>query len=148
VEDLRAGANSLGKRGRADRHHHELLKVHAAVGMGAAVEDVHHRHRKERAPRAAVERRGVLVERHACRRRIRTRERHGHPEQRVRPEPSLVGRAVQLDQERVDRALISFTSGERLRDLAVHMGDRGPDPLAQVPLLVAVPQLQRFALAR
>ena len=46
VKDLGAGAQSLGKGRRADRHHHELLKVHAAVGVRAAVQDVHHRHRQ------------------------------------------------------------------------------------------------------
>ena len=29
---------------RADRHDHEFLEVDAAVGVRAAVEDVHHRH--------------------------------------------------------------------------------------------------------
>ena len=47
VEDLGAGAQSLGEARRAKRHHHELLKVHAAVGVGSAVEDVHHRHRQQ-----------------------------------------------------------------------------------------------------
>ena len=35
------------KRGGADRHDHEFLEVDRIVGMGAAVEDVHHRHRQQ-----------------------------------------------------------------------------------------------------
>ena len=56
VEDLGAGAKRLGERRGADRHHHELLEVDAAVGVRAAVEDVHHRHRQHGAAvRAAVQ---------------------------------------------------------------------------------------------
>ena len=47
VEDLGAGAQRLGERRQADRHHHELLEVDAAVGVRAAVQDVHHRHRQQ-----------------------------------------------------------------------------------------------------
>ena len=32
---------------RADRHDHEFLEVDAVVGVNAAVEDVHHRHRQQ-----------------------------------------------------------------------------------------------------
>ena len=46
VEDLGAHAQRLGERSRADRHDHELLDVDRVVGMGAAVDDVHHRHRQ------------------------------------------------------------------------------------------------------
>ena len=40
-----ASANDAG----AERHDHELLEVDAAVGVRAAVQDVHHRHGQERA---------------------------------------------------------------------------------------------------
>ncbi len=45
VEHFRPPAQGLGERGRAYRQDHELLHVHAVVGMRAAVDDVHHRHR-------------------------------------------------------------------------------------------------------
>ena len=32
----------------AERHHHEFLEVDAAVGVRAAVEDIHHRRRQHR----------------------------------------------------------------------------------------------------
>src|SRR5260370_4766740 len=47
VKDLDAPAEALGKAGRADGHNHEFLEVHGAVGARTAVEDVHHRARKE-----------------------------------------------------------------------------------------------------
>ena len=43
VEYLDTPAQSLGERFCPYRHDHEFLKVHVAVGMSAAVEDVHHR---------------------------------------------------------------------------------------------------------
>jgi len=45
----------------AERHHHELLEIDARVRVRAAVQDVHHRHRK-RVVLAAVERTNVAVE--------------------------------------------------------------------------------------
>ena len=44
VEDLGAHRSASAKRRRADGHDHELLEVDGVVGVGAAVEDVHHRH--------------------------------------------------------------------------------------------------------
>ena len=64
VKDLGAHPQRLGERRRAERHHHEFLEVDARVGVRAAVEDVHHRHRQREAL-GAVERADVPVERHA-----------------------------------------------------------------------------------
>ena len=47
MEDLGAAAQRFGEGLRPDRHHHELLEVDRIVGVGAAVEDVHHRHRQQ-----------------------------------------------------------------------------------------------------
>src|SRR5690606_20956945 len=48
VENLRARAQRLGERVEAHRQHHELLQVDVVVGVGAAVDDVHHRHGQHR----------------------------------------------------------------------------------------------------
>ena len=48
VEDLGAHAQGFGEVRRADRRDHELLDVDRIVGMRAAIEDVHHRHRQQR----------------------------------------------------------------------------------------------------
>src|SRR3954471_15766413 len=47
VEDLGAIAQALGEGRGADRQDHELLEVDRIVGMNAAVDDVHHRHRQQ-----------------------------------------------------------------------------------------------------
>ena len=56
VEDLDAPAHRFGEARRADRNDHELLHVDVVVGMRAAVDDVHHRHRQ---PRRCGRRRGA-----------------------------------------------------------------------------------------
>jgi hypothetical protein len=48
VEDLGPHPQALGERRRARRHDHELLEVDLVVGVGAAVEHVHHRHGQDR----------------------------------------------------------------------------------------------------
>ena len=53
VVDLRAPAQRLGERGRANRHDHEFLEVNVVVGMHAAVQDVHHRRGQHMRPDAA-----------------------------------------------------------------------------------------------
>ncbi len=47
VVDLGARAQRLAEGRRADRRDHELLDVDVGVGVRAAVEDVHHRHRQQ-----------------------------------------------------------------------------------------------------
>jgi len=47
VEDLGPHSEALVERRRADRDDHELLEVDLVVGVGAAIEDVHHRHRHD-----------------------------------------------------------------------------------------------------
>ena len=46
MERLGAVAQRLGETRRANRHDHELLEVDVVVGVLAAVDDVHHRHRQ------------------------------------------------------------------------------------------------------
>src|SRR5208337_1965138 len=43
VEDFNPPAESFAERGGSNGHGHEFLKIDRAVGMGAAIEDVHHR---------------------------------------------------------------------------------------------------------
>ena len=46
VEHLDPGAQRLGEAVEAQRHRHELLDVQRVVGVGAAVDEVHARHRQ------------------------------------------------------------------------------------------------------
>ena len=50
MEHLGAVAHRLADGAGTHAADHELLQVHAVVGMGAAVEDVHHGHRQPNSP--------------------------------------------------------------------------------------------------
>ena len=117
--------------------------------MGAAVEDVHHRHREDVrvVARGAVELGDVGVERHARVGRGGAGDRERDAEDRVGAEPRLVRRPVELAQRLVDRRLVGGArAGERLRDRVVDVADRRRHALA-APALAAVAKLGRLELA-
>ena len=97
----------LGERARADRHHHELLEVDAAVGVRAAVEDVHHRHRQHGAADASVERADVRVERHAGAAAFARASAIETPSSALAPRRPLFGVPSSSIIAFVDRALIA-----------------------------------------
>ena len=75
VEHLGTIAQGLGEARRAHRDDHELLHVEVVVGMRAAIDDVHHRHRQVQRPDTAQ----VAVQRQAgfLGGRLGHRQRHG-----------------------------------------------------------------------
>ena len=99
VEHLGAHAQRIREASRADRHDHELLEVDRVVGMRAAVEHVHHRHRQD-PRRLAAE---VAPQRLVLLRRRGARGGERDAEDRVRTQAALVRRAVEVDQRPVER---------------------------------------------
>ena len=148
MEDLGPDPQALREARGAGRDDHELLEVDRVVGVGAAVEDVHHRHRQQRRLAAAVELGQVAVERLAGVGRGRLGRRQRDAEDRVGAEPALVGRAVELDHRLVEGPLLGAPRpAQRRGDLAVDVGDRAGDALAG-PGVAAVAQLDRLELTR
>ena len=143
VEDLGAHPQALGEARRADRDDHELLEVHRVVRVGAAVEDVHHRHRQD-VRRFAAE---VAPQRQVLLGRGRPRGRERDAEDGVRAQARLVLGAVELDQLAVEARLVErVVAGDRLGDLAVDVADGLRDALAAVGV-AAVAQLGGLELA-
>ena len=135
--------SALGEARRADRHDHELLEVDRVVGVRAAVEHVHHRHRQH-VRRLAAE---VAPQRQVLLGRRRPRGGERDAEDRVRAEARLVVGAVELDQLGVEAALVGrVVAGDRLGDLAVDVGDGLRDALAAVRV-AAVAELGGLELA-
>ena len=109
------------KLGAPQRHDHELLEVDRVVGVGAAVEDVHHRH-GQHVRRVAAE---VAPQRQPLLGRGGVRGRQRDAEDRVGAQPRLVGRAVEVDQRAIEALLVGrVAAGDRLGDLAVDVADR------------------------
>ena len=131
VVRLGAPPERLGEARRTDGSEHELLEVDVGVGMGSAVEDVHQREREHvcvRATDVAIEGQLTL----GCR---GLRDGQRDPEDRVGAEPRLGVGAVELDQRRVEAALIErLDTDDRFGDLVVDVGDRVLDPLASEAL--------------
>jgi hypothetical protein len=143
VEHLGAHAQAVGERAGADRDDHELLEVDRVVGVRAAVEDVHHRHR-EHARALAAE---VAPERLALLRGRRAGGGQRDAEDRVGPQARLVRRAVEVDERAIEPRLVEHVgAAHRLRDLAVDVRDGLGDALA-APGVAAVAQLGGLELA-
>jgi hypothetical protein len=143
VEDLGPHAQALREARRADGHDHELLEIDRVVGVGAAVEDVHHGHREHVRGVAAQ----VAPQRLALLGRRGVRGRQGDAEDRVGPQARLVGRAVEVDERAVEALLVGgVAAADRLGDLAVDVADRLRHALAAVGL-AAVAQLGGLELA-
>ncbi len=143
VEGLGADPQCLGEARGTRRHQHELLQVDRVLRVHAAVDHVHQRHRERPSPVPAEppEQRDSRLRCSRLRRGQRDRQ------DRVRAEPPLVRRAVELDHPLVERALIGrIEPPHRRRDLAVHVRDRLRDALA-APLGRLVAQLERLVRA-
>ena len=144
VERLGAVAQRLGEARRADRHDHEFLEVDRVLGVLAAVDDVHHRHRQPRSRRRRRDRRRAAAAPTAPRRARPPSTRRGSRWRRAR----LVRRAVERQHQPVDLGLARRVAADhRRRDLLDDVRDRLQHALAAVARLVAVAQLDRLVLA-
>ena len=138
VVDLGAPAQGLGEALGADRQDHELLDVEAVVGVRAAVDDVHQRHRQDVRVRSAE----VAEQRQVGGVGGGLGDRERDAEDRVRAELRLVVGAVGLDQLGVDEALVGGVEAlDRRAELVDHVVDGLEHALAEVAALVAVAQL-------
>ena len=145
VVDLCPPADAFGKARRAERHDHKLLHVGGLPGgMRAAVQNVHHRHRQD----VGVDTAQIAIEGQAERVRRRFRHSQADAQDGIRSQLGLVRRPVQGEQLGVDRLLLHrVPAKEGVRDRAVDVGDGLGDTFAEIALLVAIPQLERFVHA-
>jgi len=141
VEDLGAGAEPFREGRQTRRHDHEFLEVDRVVGMGAAVDDVHHRNRQDAGVGAAE----IAVERQAGGLGGGLGDGERHAEDGVGAEARLVRRAVEGDHRRVDLDLVlGVEARDGIEDLGVDGFDGLEHALAEIDRLVAVAQLDRL----
>ncbi len=135
MERLDAGAEGVVERVEAQRHHHEFLHVERVVGVGAAVDDVHHRGGQQAGRRAAE----ITIERHAAVLGSGVGHRHRDAEHGVRAKTFLVGSAVEFQHQFVDGGLVEGVAAfEFLRDPRVDVLHGFEHALAEVDTLVAI----------
>ena len=145
VKNFHAPAQTFGKAGRTNGHHHKFLKVHGTIRVGAAVQDVHHRAGEK--IRGSVGRiaREVFVERELARGSRGTSGSHGDGENGVGAEARLRGRAIELDHALIETTLVgSVEVNDGLGDFRVDVGDGFQNAFAEIFRLVTVAKLERF----
>jgi len=148
VEDFNAPAESFAERGSTNGHGHEFLEINGAVGMGAAIEDVHHGDGEKIAGSIRGVAREVFVKRLFEGNGSGARGGHGDGEDGVGTETGFGGRAIEVDQIVVESALVNgVRAGDRFGDLGIDVGDGFEDALAEVFGLIAVAKFEGFVFA-
>ena len=141
MENFRAAAHGVRKRVRADRHNHEFLDINGIVGMGAAVDDIHHRHRQQMRVGAAdktVQRLFGVVRRGPGGSQANAQDGIG-------AEPAFIFGAVQFDHGVVDQELVfGIHARQRVEQLTVDRVTGFQYALAAIARLIAVAQFDRF----
>ena len=138
MEDFRAHAQGFREALRAGRQDHELLDVDRIVGMGTAVDDVHHRRRQDAGRDAAQ----IAVQGQARGDGAGLGHGQGDAENGVGAQSALVLRAVEGNQRLVDAALVlGVHAAEGVENLAIDVVYRLADALAAPEILVAIAQL-------
>ncbi len=134
------------RSGRADRHDHEFLEVDRVVGVLAAVDDVHHRHRQDARP-GCRRHSGRAAGR--CASRPPWRPPAMTPRMALAPSLPLLGVPSSSIRARSMLDLLQrIEARQAIHDLAVDVGDGLRHALAAIALLVAVAQLDRLVDAR
>ncbi len=126
MKHFRAHAQSLRKARGTNRHHHKLLYVDVVVGVLTAVNYVEHRHGQD----AGINPAHVLEQGQAGVRRCRLCHGQGYCQHGICTEPTLIGRAVELDKQLVNARLVKCAqANQSFRNLPVDVIHRARNSL-------------------
>ncbi len=141
VKNFRADPHSLGTAGGLEGHDHEFLDIDIVIGMGAAIENIHHRHRQQLGVGAA----NVTIKRQTALIRRRTGHGQGNAQNGVGPQTPLVLGTIDVDHLLIHRHLIKHLHADHgIGQFAVDGIHRLGDALAQITALVAITQFHRL----
>src|SRR5690606_34933216 len=133
MEDLGAHAQCVGKGLGAYRLNHEFLDVDVVVGVFAAVDDVHHRHRHGVDARGAVQIGDVHIQRHALGLGGSLGGSQGDGQDGVGAELGFVLGTVEVDHRAVEGLLVQRAfAQQQVTDRAVDVGHGLQNAFAQV----------------
>ena len=138
MEDFRAHTNGISARRRSHRHNHEFLNIDRVIGMGAAVDDIHHRHRKCVGECAA----DITVKRQTGVFGSRFRNGQTHAKNSVGSKTGFVRRSVQINHRLVDQQLIvGIKTGQRFKNFGINGFNGFRHALTEIAALVTIAQL-------
>ncbi len=145
MEDFRPHAQGLPEGIGPGGHDHELLDIHIVVGMGAAVDDIHHRQGQFPGIGTA----DILVQGEPGLLGCRLGAGERSPEKGVGPEVAFEVGAVEVQQLLVDARLVGGLPADKgPGDDFVDVFHGLQNPFAEIALFVAVPQFESLPLAR
>ena len=148
VENFDAPAERFAESGSADGHGHEFLKIHGAIGVGAAIEDIHHGNGKQVGGVVGGIAREVFVERLLESDGGGAGRGHGDGEDSVGAEAGFRGRAVESDHFVIESALVGGVgTNDGFGDFGVDVGDGFMDAFSQILGLVAIAEFDGFVFA-
>ena len=144
VEHFSTHTKGFGESGGSDRHNHEFLEVDAVVGMGTAIEDIHHGDRKHvgtTTTKVTVE---LLAGLHSC----SLGAGKGDTEDGVGAETAFVRGAIHFDHFLVDGALFfDIHAAKFLVEDVVDIVDGLKDAFAHIDGFVVVAKFTGFVYA-
>ena len=141
MENLGAAAQGFAETAGAHRQDHEFLDIEVVVGMRAAIDHIHHRHRHLH--RAGTTK--IAIKRQAGLLGSGLGHRHRHGKHGVGAQARLVLGAVQINQSHVDETLLfGVKADDGFRYFRIDVLDRLHHSLAQVAGGVAIAQFDGF----
>jgi len=144
VEHFSAHAQGFAEGRSANRDNHQLLEVQAVVGVFAAVDHVHHRHRQRHRARTT----DIAIQRQTGFFSSSLGYSHRNSQDGVGAQTTLVVGAVQIDHGLVDESLVgSVEANDGFADFGVDVFNGFQNTLAQIAGFVAIAQFQGFTLA-
>ena len=145
MEHLSTHADGLSFVGGADRADHELLESDRGVGVGATVDDVHHRNRED----IGVGTADVAIQRKAHILGGSFGNGQGNTQDGVGTQVALGRGTVQFDHGLINGALLQGRHADDCRsNLVVDVGNSLEDTLATVALGIAVTEFEGLVLTR
>jgi hypothetical protein len=144
MKDFNAPAQRLGKRWRADRHHHEFLEVDVVVGVRSTVQNVHHRSRQSVRTRAAQ----IAIERDVEARCRSARSGHRDCQDRIRAQAPLVLGTIEFNHLGIEPTLVKpVPIRQSVRNLPIDVFNRLENSFAYEAVRVIIAQFDRLVLA-
>ena len=122
---------------RRQRHNHKLLNINRIVGMRAAIQNIHHRHRQNMRRHAA----NIAPKRCVLRGGGGLGNRQRNAQHGIGPSRDLFSVPSSATQSQINMGLLGGVhTGQRRQNFAVHRIHRFLNTFAEIALLVAVAQ--------